>query len=444
METINQPSPVRDRIRNCEAITFVMLALLAFCFQANAQMYLNGRHLYTQNNEKVILRGVNEMFIWAGDKSGWNIYPEIEKTGANCVRIAWNTTGSVTDLKNTIYNCVTRGKSIAMVTLMDATGDFSKLQTCLDYWKRADVKKAIQDFKKWTILNIANEAGNSVDDATFKSKYKDAIAQLRNAGYTVPLVIDASGYGQDFDQIKRTWSEIFNSDPQRKTLFSVHLYWTTGGNARINNMANDVKNGGIPFIIGEGPEQVGWDCNTTADYRYAMQRFQENEIGWMAWSWGAVQNGNCSSGRKFDMTTNGYYGNWVSDWGRDVAFYNAYSIKNTSRRPASLTAPNPFSRTAALQTLLQEEEPQDESNAVEVYPNPVHAKEIEVIVRQEELIPASISLVDLSGKKATPDFKATQKQSSVAIPVVHLSKGLYVLKVEGNNNQTITRKVIIQ
>ncbi len=426
------------------ALFFCSILLVHFNHQAYAQMYVSGRHLYTQNNEKVILRGVNEMFVWYGDKSGWSIYPEIEKTGANCVRIAWNTAGSTADLKNTIYNCVTRGKSIAMVTLMDATGDMSKLQSCLDYWKKADVKQAIQDFKKWTIVNIANEAGdNNVDDATYKSKYKDAISQLRNAGYTVPLVVDATGWGQNFDQVQRTWSEIFNSDPQRKTLFSVHPYWTSGGNDRINNMVNAVNNAGIPFIIGEGPEKVGWDCSTGIDYKYAMQRFKEGEIGWMAWSWGGVRNGNCVSGNAYDMTTNGYYGSWTSDWGRDVAFYNTYSIKNTSVRPASLSSSNPFARAETWVTPELAESNEEESD-VDVYPNPVRAEEIQVRIRKAELIPAAITINDESGKVVSDVYTATQKVSYITIPVTALGSGYYIVTIAAQNGRTVSKKIIIQ
>ena len=49
----------------------------------------NGRHLFSAAGEKVILRGVNEMFVWSNDKSGIRLLPEIAQTGANCVRLVW-------------------------------------------------------------------------------------------------------------------------------------------------------------------------------------------------------------------------------------------------------------------------------------------------------------------------------------------------------------------
>ncbi|MCU0449568.1 MAG: cellulase family glycosylhydrolase [Bernardetiaceae bacterium] len=415
--------------------TYFLLLLFAVLDFApaglRAQMYLSGRHLYSQNGEKVILRGVNEMFVWSNDKSGWSTFPQIEQTGANSVRIFWNTSGSAQDLKNCLYNCVTRGRAIAIVTLSDATGDINKLQTCLDYWKRSDVKQAIQDFRKWTLLNIANEAGDgNVSDQTFKDKYKNAISQLRGAGYTVPLVVDATGYGQNFEQIKRTWSEIFNSDPQRKTLFSVHTYWTTGGNTLINNLANDVKNLNIPFFIGEGPQKVGWDCNTPIDYNYAMQRFQENEIGWLAWSWGLVQNGNCNTNRSYDMTYNGVYGNWVSQWARDVAYANQFSLKNTSRRPNSIYNSNPFGR-------LEEEEIVAPADGVATaFPTPARGR---VYGRAEAGGPVQITLTDLLGRVARAQTAPEGNGQPVTLELPGVPPGLYLLKVRQNGHTSTTR-----
>ena len=67
---------------------------------AKPGFFVQDRYLYSKDNEKVILRGVNHMFIWT-DREGKTI-PEIAKTGANCVRIVWNTRGRIRDLDNII------------------------------------------------------------------------------------------------------------------------------------------------------------------------------------------------------------------------------------------------------------------------------------------------------------------------------------------------------
>ena len=81
--------------------------------------FVQGRFLYTKDNEKVVLRGVNHMFIWT-DREGKSI-PEIAKTGANCVRIVWNMLGRISDLYRLVDDSIENGM-IPLVELHDATG----------------------------------------------------------------------------------------------------------------------------------------------------------------------------------------------------------------------------------------------------------------------------------------------------------------------------------
>jgi mannan endo-1,4-beta-mannosidase len=96
-----------------------------------------GRHLYDKCGEKIILRGVSNPNIWF-EKTGGTKYAEIEQTGANIIRIVWNTNGSSSDLDLAIENCIALDM-IPMIELHDATGDWSLLQKCVDYWCREDV-----------------------------------------------------------------------------------------------------------------------------------------------------------------------------------------------------------------------------------------------------------------------------------------------------------------
>ena len=113
--------------------TILLLVFLSFAGRVQAQtMTVKGRHLYTAAGEKVVLRGVNEMFIWSRDKTGETILPEIAKTGANSCRLAWNTTGAPAEMEKLISNCI-KNQMIPIIELHDATGNWAKLQLCLDY-----------------------------------------------------------------------------------------------------------------------------------------------------------------------------------------------------------------------------------------------------------------------------------------------------------------------
>ncbi|MFN8357819.1 MAG: fibronectin type III domain-containing protein [Spirosomataceae bacterium] len=308
--------------------------------QPGTTMYVSGRSLYSAVGEKVVLRGVNEMFIYSpNDKQGKNILPQIAQTGANSVRLVWLSSGSSVDLDSLITNCI-KNKMIPMVDLHDATGNWGNLQTCLNYWKRSDVVAVMQKHKKWVLLNIANEAGDaSVTNDQFRTAYIDAITQLRGVGYTMPLIIDATDWGKNENAITTQWAAISQIDPQHNVIYSLHPYWVDAPTDMLNRFTalfNAVVSNNIPFIIGEGPEQNGWNCTSQVPYQWVMQQCQTLEIGWLAWSWGTLQNGDCQGGRSYDITTNGVYGNWTNDWGRLIAVDDPNSIKNTSIRPPSI------------------------------------------------------------------------------------------------------------
>ena len=76
--------------------------------------FVQDSFLYSKDNEKVVLRGVNHMFIWT-DREGKTI-PEIAKTGANCVRIVWNTRGRISDLDDVLGEKAVRRTDNVLVT----------------------------------------------------------------------------------------------------------------------------------------------------------------------------------------------------------------------------------------------------------------------------------------------------------------------------------------
>lgn len=68
-------------------------ALLEAPPEAQPTYYVQGRSLRDPSGNKVILRGVNRMSVWDLDHpDGAFYFPEIRKTGANCVRIVWRIT----------------------------------------------------------------------------------------------------------------------------------------------------------------------------------------------------------------------------------------------------------------------------------------------------------------------------------------------------------------
>lgn len=295
-------------------------------------MYVEGRYLYASEGEKVILRGVNEMFVWSDDPDGSRLLPEIAKTGANCVRLVWTAeAGNESTLVELMERCIAH-KMIAMPECHSATGDWSNLGTCVSFWKHPALLEGIQRNRTWTLLNIGNEVGDgSVTGEQFKTGYMDAVDSLREWGYTVPLVIDASNWGQDVDMIFATWKEILEHDPLHNILFSVHSYWPDTHN--YNRVATESVNGGLPVIIGEGPSPTKYPDCTILDYGTGLEVTGTNEIGWLSWSWGGVANGHCVP--NFDHTQDGIFGNWRTPYAADMMADHPYSLMRTAQRPPS-------------------------------------------------------------------------------------------------------------
>lgn len=289
-----------------------------------------GRHLYDKCGEKVILRGINKMTIWT-DING-AAFPEMAKTGANCVRIVWGTDGAVDKFDAVIKKCY-ENQMIPIVELHDATGKWDELSTCVNWWIKPGVVSVIQKHEEYLLVNIANECGETVSDADFKAGYRDAVAKMRTAGIHVPLIIDAAKYGQDINILQATGPDLISADPDHNLLMSAHGWWPDiyGFNDEFitTEIAQSVQMN-LPLILGEfGPCAVG--CKGTINYKLIMAECQKNEIGYLAWSWGPGNN-DCAD---MDMTLDSKF-ETLRGWGLEVATTDPNSIKNTSVRPASI------------------------------------------------------------------------------------------------------------
>ncbi|MBP7506316.1 MAG: T9SS type A sorting domain-containing protein [Prolixibacteraceae bacterium] len=323
--------------------SFLLLLIVVSIFYscAKSQEYtgfkVSGRHLYDNCGEMVILRGISNPNIWF-ERTGNTHFKEIEKTGANVVRIVWQSNGSPSDLDKAITNCIDLNM-IPMIELHDATGDWSKLQQCVNYWLRDDVVDVIRKHESYLLVNIANEAGDyNVTGSTFKNTYINAITSLRNAGIRVPLIIDATDWGKNINILQSQGPAIVEADPEHNVMFSIHMWWPKMYGYTEQSIVNEIQESvkmGLPLIVGEFSQMHG-ECNdnfindnNSIAYKTIIRECQKNQVGYIAWSW----FGNCNS--LWDMSTSGTFES-LYDWGLEVAVTDENSIKNTSVRPYSI------------------------------------------------------------------------------------------------------------
>jgi mannan endo-1,4-beta-mannosidase len=310
-------------------ILFLLIGLLIPCYlhASPPGFYVQGRYLYTPNGEKVILRGVNRMAVWA-EPTGSLTIPEIEKTGANVVRIMWMMGKSAEEFDEIVTRTVNLGM-IPMVEIHDATGDWSKLPAVIDYWTNPATTNVIKRHEKYLLVNIANEAGEDVSDEEFKQVYKSAVTRMRAAGIHVPLIIDASGWGRNVEQLLNTGPWLQQQDPDQNLMFSVHWWHSDNNTERITTALEKSVALKLPLIVGEfAHKEVG--CKGTIAYKHILKEGQRLDIGWMPWEWGGEpHNADC---REMDMTPTGLFKD-LEKWGKEVALTDPNSIKNTSVRP---------------------------------------------------------------------------------------------------------------
>lgn len=264
------------------------------------------------------------------DISGLPSFREIEKTGANTVRIMWMTWRDAHLAEDAVANAIDLGM-IPILELHDATGKWEELEDVVDYWLQDDMLDIIKKYEQNMIVNIANEAGDyEVTDEQYLKGYKTAVQRLRDAGIRTPLMIDAAGWGRDEEQLLRAAPELLEFDPHHNLIFSWHPWDPGDQEERITNAMERSIELDIPLIIGEfSHTTVG--CEGNVPYRHIMAEAERLGIGWLAWSWGPG-NSDCES---MDMTTDATFES-LKSWGLETAVTDPNSLKNTSARPHSM------------------------------------------------------------------------------------------------------------
>ncbi|RZJ09513.1 MAG: hypothetical protein EOP39_11245 [Rubrivivax sp.] len=298
----------------------------------------------TAAGERLVMRGMNEMFVWSHDPLGQTLIPQIDQTGANSLRLVWaHDKGSTADLVKLIDATIAR-KMVAIPECHNATGKWGEaLQGCIDFWNDPALIKGIQAQRRWTILNIANEAGDHrVTDEDYLASYGQAVDSLRRWGYTVPIMIDAAGWGQNIDQLLRVAPALLKRDPLRNLIFSAHSYWPA--DKALDNYRKAATAGhllGVAVVVGEGPSvtRMGQCADRQPlPYLEGMKILQEHDVGWLNWSWGGMPNGDCNDYRYFDIAEGGVFGKWPHEPGAQIVALSPHGLMQSSARPASFYA----------------------------------------------------------------------------------------------------------
>ncbi len=290
--------------------------------------HVDGTQLLDANGNPFIMRGINHAHSWYATEDVYAL-DAISKTGANTVRIVladgdqWSR-DSASTISTLIETCTLR-EMIVILEVHDATGkdDIQSLQNAADFW--IEVKDALIGNEDKVILNIANEWVGQWKSDTWAEGYTTVIPQLREAGIKNTIMVDAAGWGQYGQSIADKGMEVFESDPDRNTMFSIHMYGSAGGNSdKIEQNLTGVTDQGLCVCVGE----FGYThSDGDVDEGYIMEYCQDEGIGWLGWSW----KGNGGGVEYLDLALDWEGTQLSEDWG-EVLVNSEYGIKATSQK----------------------------------------------------------------------------------------------------------------
>ena len=276
---------------------------------------VSGRYLLDANGNNFIMRGINVPHNWYPEQTSQ--FQHTKAKGANTVRVVLSSgqnwpKNSASDVANVINLCK-MNKLVCVLEVHDTTGygevaGATTLAQAVTYWK--EIKSVLIGQEAYVIINIGNEPYGNNNASGWINDTKNAIAEMRNAGFLHMLMVDAPNWGQDWEFIMRdNAASVFNSDPLKNIVFSIHMYGVFNTATAVQAYLSFFVNAGLPLVVGEfGHEHT--DGNPDEDA--IMSTAQANAVGYLGWMWsGGSGDGSLDMVTDFDTNQETWWGNRI-------------------------------------------------------------------------------------------------------------------------------------
>lgn len=327
-----------------------LTSALGLCLASSASFAdfsVNNGQLMDANNKAFVMRGINHAHTWY-KPSSQQAMADIAATGANTVRIVlangqrWSRDNGAQVAQ--LISWAKANKLISVLEIHDATGwgeddSAANPSTAVDYFLSADIKSAIQGQEDYVIINFANEFTGNSTSAQWADIAKTAISRLRAGGLNHTLMIDAANWGQDWSNtMLNNARSVFDSDPRRNTVFSVHMYEVYNSASKVQSYMQAFKNNGLHLVVGEfAADHKGMNVDEDS----IMWHAENLGFGYLGWSW----SGNSPDLASLDIARN-FNGNDLSPWGARL-INGANGIRSTSKLASVFTTTGSSSSTSS-------------------------------------------------------------------------------------------------
>ncbi len=326
-------------MRRVSALVGIVLASLSlFTVPAAAQtaaatgFHVKAGRLHDATGAEFVMRGVNHAHTWYASRTTRSL-ADLKALRSNTVRVVLSsgdrwTRNDAADVANIIGECK-RNRLICVLEVHDTTGYGEQsgavsLAKAVDYW--ISVQSAMTGQEAYVILNIGNEPWGNTGASAWTADTKSAISRLRAAGFTHTIMVDAPNWGQDWSFTMRdNAASVFAADPQRNTVFSVHMYGVFDTAAEITDYLGRFVAADLPIVVGEfGHNHSDGDPDENTIFSYTRSQ----RLGYLGWSW----SGNGGGVEYLDMATD-FDASRLTGWGQRI-FNGADGIVATSREAA--------------------------------------------------------------------------------------------------------------
>jgi mannan endo-1,4-beta-mannosidase len=311
------------------AVLCLTFAVVPQAQSAPTGLRVSGTRIVERNGATFVMRGVSHAHVWYPTQT--SSFADIKRLGANTVRVVLGSGqrwGPSTDVANVVSLCK-QNRLICVLEAHDTTGfgedsAAATLDQAVTYW--ISQKSALAGQEDYVVINIGNEpfGNNATVSATWAIATSNAVNRLRRNGFHHLIMADAPMWGQDWQNIMRDNAKtVFNADPDRNTVFSIHMYGVYDTAAEINAYFDAFRTARLPLVVGE----FGFNhSDGNPDEDTIMAQAQARGLGYLGWSW----SGNGGGVEYLDMTTN-FNPAQLTSWGTRI-FNGANGIRATSRQ----------------------------------------------------------------------------------------------------------------